>query len=344
MTRKPSRAKATLIWTITMGILLLVAYWSGIDSLQAAIQAMKDIGWLGVLWVFFAYSVVMFIRALRWKVFLEKAGETVSFWYLLKVAYVAWAQNSFLLARLGEVSRLYYLKKDHKVSIGHNTATIILEKILDVVVLAGLLGVTAWVVSIFAPIDKSIKIALLGLGVASLLGIAILILYLAYGPTFDRLFNKIPKVGELHERFYKTFSEAMRLGVAEPKTIAYTTFLTAIAWMTEAITIYLVALRFGIDAPVAGVILASLFGFATFVLPVLPGNIGAFEGVVRLVLTGFNVDGQMATRIPFVTHILIIFYLAIAGGASFLILETHGKKTRNTSIQSEILSANKNVE
>ena len=318
--------KNTILWTLAMVVIFLLAYASGFRSLGDIINTSQRIGWLGILWVFTAYSLVMFFRAIRWQILLSRANEKIPFHKVLLVAYVAWAQNAFVPARLGEFSRLYYLKRDHDVRIGKNTGTIILEKAFDAIGLAFLLGVTAWAVSFQLPVQKNIKLTLLLLGVASILGIIVLSLYLIYGDKLTSALKKWPKAENLHERFHTPFKEAITQGVLDIKTVLLTFLLTVLQWFTEASTIYLVSLRLGLNIPWLAIMLASLFGYATFILPILPGNVGSFEGVIAVVLQGFSVPYEKGFQVPFMTHLLVILYLAITGFLSFLIIELKLRK------------------
>ena len=318
--------KNTILWTLAMVVIFLLAYASGFRSLGDIISTSQRIGWLGVLWVFIAYTLVMLFRAIRWQILLSRANEKIPFHKVLLVAYIAWAQNAFVPARLGEFSRLYYLKRDHDVRIGKNTGTIILEKAFDAIGLAFLLGITAWVVSFQLPVQKNIKLALLFLGVASILGIILLSLYLIYGDKLTSALKKWPKAENLHERFHTPFKEAITQGILDIKTVILTFLLTILQWFTEASTIYLVSLRLGLNISWLAIMLASLFGYATFILPILPGNVGSFEGVIAVVLQGFGVPYEKGFQVPFMTHLLVILYLAITGLLSFLLIETKLRK------------------
>ncbi len=328
--------KNTILWTLAMAMVFILAYISGFRSVNDLIHTVKKIGWTGVLWVFTAYTLVMLFRSIRWQLLLKQANEKIPFYKVVLVAYIAWAQNAFIPARLGELSRLYYLKRDHDVKIGKNSGTIILEKAFDAIGLAFLLGITAWMVSIHLPVQKEIKIGLLFLGTASIIGIILLALYLIYGEKLTEALKKWPKAENLHEKFHTPFKEAVTQGVIDWKIILITFILTVLQWFTEASTIYLVSLRLGLRTPWLAVMLASLFGYATFILPLLPGNVGSFEGVIAVVLQGFGVPYEKGFQVPFLTHLLVVAYLAITGSISFLLIEILNSKEKDQGNKSNI--------
>src|SRR6267143_1676915 len=79
------------------------------------------------------------IRALRWKYLLEPLGPT-SFANAFRATAVGFAASSILPARAGEVIRPYFLARHENMTATGAFATIILERVLDVLTVVALLA------------------------------------------------------------------------------------------------------------------------------------------------------------------------------------------------------------
>src|SRR5580692_8567443 len=79
------------------------------------------------------------IRALRWQYLLEPLGET-TFANAFRATAVGFAATSVLPARAGEVIRPYFLARHEHMSATAAFATIVLERLLDIVTVLVLLA------------------------------------------------------------------------------------------------------------------------------------------------------------------------------------------------------------
>jgi uncharacterized membrane protein YbhN (UPF0104 family) len=84
------------------------------------------------------------IRALRWQYLLEPLGET-SFGNAFRATAVGFAASSVLPARAGEVIRPYFLARHEQMSATGAFATIILERLLDLITVLMLLAAFVFV-------------------------------------------------------------------------------------------------------------------------------------------------------------------------------------------------------
>src|ERR671918_483645 len=106
----------------------------------------------------FALALVIFycsfpLRALRWKTLLANLGygradgrPMPSTLGLTRIMYVAWFANCVTVARLGDAYRGYLLKKEAGVSFAVTLGTVLAERLLDLVVLAAMMGAGVLVV------------------------------------------------------------------------------------------------------------------------------------------------------------------------------------------------------
>jgi uncharacterized protein (TIRG00374 family) len=107
----------------------------------------------------FALALVAFycsfpLRGLRWKALLANVGYDGSDGRpmppvsgLTRIMYIAWFVNCVTIARLGDAYRGYLLKKAAGVSFAVTLGTILAERLLDLLVLAAMMGAGVLVTS-----------------------------------------------------------------------------------------------------------------------------------------------------------------------------------------------------
>ena len=76
--------------------------------------------------------LTVFIRAIRWKVILNKDISTYS---LFKVQMIGYFVNNILFFRIGEILKSYVLGKKQNISKSYVFGTVIFERFLDMVIL-----------------------------------------------------------------------------------------------------------------------------------------------------------------------------------------------------------------
>lgn len=82
-----------------------------------------------------------FSRAYRWKMQLNPTGYKVSFWDVYHAMMVGYLAN-LVLPRMGEVIRCSVLRRTSGVPVQVALGTVVTERVIDVLVLLGLLGTT----------------------------------------------------------------------------------------------------------------------------------------------------------------------------------------------------------
>src|SRR5205814_8561260 len=96
------------------------------------------VSWLGISLLTAILSLI--IRALRWQYLLEPLGRA-SFANAFRATAVGFAASTILPARAGEVIRPYFLARHERMSATGAFATVVLERVLDMLTVVGLLAV-----------------------------------------------------------------------------------------------------------------------------------------------------------------------------------------------------------
>src|ERR1043166_1080490 len=117
---------------------LVAVFLRNVDLRHVVGEIMRArVRWLAVSFVTAILSLV--IRALRWQYLLEPLGRA-TFANAFRATCVGFAASTVLPARAGEVIRPYFLARHENMSATGAFATIILERLLDVVAVLVLLA------------------------------------------------------------------------------------------------------------------------------------------------------------------------------------------------------------
>jgi uncharacterized protein (TIRG00374 family) len=269
------------------------------------------------------------IRARRWQYLLEPLGAT-SFGNAFRATAVGFAANSVLPARAGEVIRPYFLARHERMSATGAFATIILERLLDLITVLALLAAFVFVFGQgVATGNPTLFTAVKWAGaLASVISLAALVVLfvLAGNPEglatamrrFERtrpsaLARMISRVVQKFARGLGTIRRPGRLFVA----LAWSFPL----WLSIDVGIWAIAVAFGFDVPFTGSFLIVPLLTLGVLVPT-PGAIGGFHEAFRLGVTVFyGVPDDAAVAAALVLHafsvgpslLLGLFFAARAG-------------------------------
>src|SRR4051794_23852303 len=132
------RSRVRTLIVLAAAIALIALFFHNVDlrRVGTAIAAARP-AWLALS--LSTMIVNLAIRALRWQFLLEPLGRT-RFVNAFRATAVGFAASSVLPARAGEVIRPYFLARHEHMSATGAFATIILERLLDVVTVLSLLA------------------------------------------------------------------------------------------------------------------------------------------------------------------------------------------------------------
>jgi len=321
--KKTNRLKQLVIIGLMITVFVVMLLYTGIEE---AYDAFIEIGLAGILLVFVLYFGIMLLRTLRWTLFLRTTEDNPPFTYLFRVAMISWAQNAFLPARLGDVSRLVLPKKRYGVPYGTNLSLMIIEKVQDVISLFLVLGISAFLTIQTISLSDEITFFLKIVPIISILVIILLAILTVFGQQIlDITLGKISFFETLYQKFsnlYQNYKEATIIYAKNRRTLALTSLFAILASVTEALGIFVVLIMIGHSIPIEYVLLAASFGLLTFIFPLLPGSTGTFEGAIFLVLVAVSsISEDDALLAPTIYHLLVIVFLAIGASLASLNLE-----------------------
>jgi hypothetical protein len=292
------RSHIRTVIVVALAVGLIALFLNNVDLRQVAreiLRARPEWLALSLATMFLNLS----IRALRWKYLLEPLGRT-TFATAFRATAVGFAASTVLPARAGELIRPYFLARqsrsqDDRVSATGAFATIILERLLDVVTVLVLLA--SYVFVFGRDLGQSRPMVFAGLkwagataGAGSLAALIVLFVLAGdperLGRTMARLEKVVPSalagmIARISEKFARGLGAIRRPG----------RLLVALAWsfplwLCIAVGIWSVAVAFRFAVPFTGSFLLVALLVIGVAVPT-PGAIGGFHEAFRVGTTMF---------------------------------------------------------
>ena len=146
-----SRIQKVLRYAVSLGLMALFLYWAFWDIDAATVwAAMRQASptWLGIIVLTTLVTIVL--RAWRWLVLMRPFTTSVTVWEASQALALCYGAN-FFLPRSGEALRVIGLKWRHSISMGSTAATVVVERIIDLVWLVMFVGIS--VLLLRAPLE-----------------------------------------------------------------------------------------------------------------------------------------------------------------------------------------------
>lgn len=338
LTGEPKQRRAELLrWlqviiAVLIGTVCLVLFYRSNDdwgAVWASIQGANYV-YLGIAVLLNLFSI--YIRAWRWKSFL---GEPkVDSLKLFHVGNVGFMGNGVLPARMGEFIRPYLVGRMTPHSFSAALATIVVERVFDLVTILAILAYALWVFPFAADAGPSAGADLQStvkdyakFGVIILVAALACVMVMSYAPHWTaravRTLGKplphglVDKIVEMIHAFEKGSSTFRR-----PRSFFYCLGMSLFLWMVITLGELYVLWAFGvthIDFNGALFLMTALC-FAVM-SPQLPGFIGTYQIVVHLILTtAFLVDESTAGAVSIVMWATQVPPVIVMGFISLMVL------------------------
>jgi glycosyltransferase 2 family protein len=276
------------------------------------------------LWIYgLAFAVfysTFLLRAVRWEWMLARAGIDKAHGYripgmagMLEIFLLSWFANCIVPAKLGDVYRSYLFKQRSKASFSTTFGTILAERLIDLLVLVGVLVVSAVVVfgsRVPGQAGQTVWVggALVGFGVVGCGA-----LWFAR----DHVEQRLP------ERFQKHFVR-LHDGIFEvlrrPGTFSA---ISVVVWLAEGLRVFLVAWALDSQISFSTALLVALMSSLLTIIPFTPAGLGVVEGATIGVLRLVGVDDSTAVAIALLDRV-IGYWSVIAIGLPIYVL--HARK------------------
>ena len=306
----------TLIGFLIAAVVLYLFYRRGldIDFREVWAQMRQGNGVLLILALLVYYSS-FFFRTLRWQTLLANVGYSrdkgipmPSAWGLGEILYLSWFANCVTVARLGDAYRGYMLKRAAGVSFSVTLGTILAERLVDLVVLAGLMAVSVFV-SFRGVLPTGAEWALIGgVGLATI-GLLVLASLRRLRPLIERI---------LPERLFRHYDGVESGIVGSLRRLPGLTGYSVAGWIIEGLTLYLIATALGASISVASAIVVALVASLLTTIPFTPSGLGFTEAGTILILKQLGLDDPTAGAVALLNRVINYWTIVVFGAILYL--------------------------
>ncbi|RPH58535.1 MAG: UPF0104 family protein [Acidobacteria bacterium] len=270
--------------------------------------------------------VNMVIRSIRWQYLLEPIGAT-SFRNAFRTTMIGFAATFVLPARAGELLRPYLLARREGFSATAAFATIVLERVLDLLTVVLLLAVFMLFFDAGASSRGGAVYTAVRAGglVGGITGVGLLVAMFALAGRPDavsqaalKLERVLPaRAAHVIARLAGLFAQG--LGVArDPVRLVVSLAWSVPLWLSIAFGIWTTSRAFHIDLPFAGSFLIIALLVVGVSVPT-PGGVGGFHEAYRLGATAFyGVPNDRAVGAAIVLHAISFVPITIVGLLYFM--------------------------
>ncbi len=260
------------------------------------------------------------MRAMRWRHLLSPIGPA-RFRTVLRTTLIGFAALGLLPARAGDVLRPYLLARREGLRASAVFATIVIERVLDLMAVLGLLAVYVWGFadphslppSLLRPIEASAAVA----GTVALTLLVVMWLLAAHPERVGTLVLMASRVlpQRVTQRLVRLVSTFV-MGFAvtrKPKALLWSVLWSVPLWVVIAAEAWVVTVAFGIDMPFTGSFLLQALLVIGVAVPT-PAAVGGFHEAYRIgVTTFFGAANDQAVAAGIVVHALAYIPVVLIG-------------------------------
>jgi uncharacterized protein (TIRG00374 family) len=294
-----NRAAARKLAWILVSIVSLgaVVWWASRQHAPKMPTSAAAVAWIAASLA--AYGFAIFLRGWRWDRILNLSGiphERADAFWLIPVAY---AGNTVLPLRGGEILRISLLSKRANASAREVIGSVIAERILDVTTLAVLFAVLTWTGVDGAPTGK---IAAYVAATLVIFAAALLFVYLLLRRRgrFDAFAGRV-----------RPYAQGSRLFTnRQGFTLAG---MSGVIWLLEGLTVMLVGRSLGIHLGLLPALLTNVIATLASAIPAGPGFVGTYDGGILLGLHAAGVNGGAATGFLILVRFVVFVPVTIVG-------------------------------
>lgn len=279
-------------------------------------QARVDLLLLGLVFVVTTY----WARAVRWQYLLEPVGRT-RFRTVFRATVIGFAALALLPARVGDVLRPYLLSRREGLSTSATFATVVMERVLDLIAVLALLAIYVWGFTGDRPLPdrllNPVKVSATLAAAVSIVLMAVMWVLATHPERIGGLAAAAARIlpGRLSERVGKlasTFSGGFA-ATRNPRALVMAIVWSFPVWLAIAAEAWAVTVAFGIDMSFAGTFLLQALLVIGVAVPT-PGGVGSYHEAYRIgVTTFFGAPNDRAVAAAIVTHAISFVPVVLLG-------------------------------
>jgi glycosyltransferase 2 family protein len=314
----PSRLRAALILVLTAG--LLAFFLRGVDLGAVWAETRHADPWL--LGAAVGLTMMTYVlRAFRWQYLLAPIGPT-RFWTAFETTVIGFAASFLLPARPGEVLRPYLLARREHLPPTAAFATIILERLLDLVTVLLFFGVFVIFVDPASlsgdpALYRQVKTGGLLAAAGAAAGLVLFFVLAGHPERLGRLALQAERVlparlARVAAGLVQAFAEGLAV-MRQPGRLAVSLVLSVPLWLSIAGGIWITSRAFHMTFGFLGSFLVMKLLVVGVAMPT-PGQVGGFHAMYRIAVTAFlGAPEATAVGAAIVLHAIAFVPVTILG-------------------------------
>lgn len=298
--------KVLLGLVISVGLLAWVIW--RID-VKEAVSATKTMSLVWMLLAIATKIMVILMKATRWSLLLRKALGRVPA-SVLRATFIGFFANAVLPAKAGELLRIQVCRRHNEARFSTVLATVVCERLLDMMILVGLIGFLALV---FPFPDWLVQGGFVA-ATAVLAAVGLLLVLPRWRPKLPnwRLFARAEHVGH---KLRGALSSLIRgLGaVSSPRFLLALLVMNLGVWLLEALGTYLALVAFDLNLSYLVALFLLVIVSAGVAVPSAPSGLGTHQFLYIICLGWFGVSAELATSISVSVLVFMLLALSLFG-------------------------------
>lgn len=258
----------------------------------------------------------LWLRAVRWRYFMDpiKKVETSKLFSAMMIGYMG---NNVFPLRLGEIMRAYAIGRSAQVSRAASFATIIVERIIDLLSLLAILALTIFFHTFPIWIEKTGWLIFAGS-----LGLVVFIIFLmektdATLRVVDFFLRPLPsRISESARRILRSFLEGFAV-LKRAEHYWTITWQSIVMWLFYAAIVYVTLVAFRLDSTYELPWITSLVVLVMvsigIMIPSSPGYVGTYHLLCIQALSFFGVPNDESAGFAVVLHVVNFIPITIVG-------------------------------
>ena len=307
------KTKINVILGLLVGLIFVWLAFRGTD-IEGIKSSFKSANYLYLIPIVLLSVVVLMLRSYRWGVILEPL-EKIDQRTLFSITAVGFMAISLLPVRTGEFVRPYLISRKSSIRIGSALATIVVERIFDMLTLMMVLLLILMMVELPEWIFRSACSILL-----IIIPLLFILIFMAVKRDasvkgVDRIIRVLPEaLSSRLMRLFHSFLDGLQI-LPDLKKTFYLAFLSILIWSLVAFATYILFSSFesmsGLSMAAAyTVLIITALGVT---LPTAPGFVGNYHYSCVLALTLFGIPKNDALTFAILLHFIQVMVTILLG-------------------------------
>ncbi|MDD2613998.1 MAG: flippase-like domain-containing protein [Methanosarcina sp.] len=315
------KGKVFLTAALAILILAFVATFLGASDI---LENVKQASFGTLVLASLVYCISWPIRGVRFQQILKRLGNQYGLGFLTGSIFISQSANVILPARIGDLSRMYILKKSKDLALTTSFSSLTVERVFDIVAITSIaILASSGAASRFelAPwMDYLIKLS----GIAVVLFFSILFI-VSFREGHTKNILKMEKSqsglsGKIKD-FASTFLHQLSVVAVRPSAFLAVTTSSLLIWGVDIFTCFLVLKSFptvGVSTSttymISLIFLAVALGNIAKIFPITPGAIGTYEVALTAVFGLGGIKPEIGFTVAVLDHIIKNSITLIGGG------------------------------